>query len=103
MVRKGSKMSEETRRKMSESLKGRKFSEEHRRKIGEANRRRIISEETRRKLSEVNKGRKNPFYGKIPWNKGKTSKWVTQTYKHLYRKSKINTHRQTFELKDSLA
>ena len=44
-----------------------------------------------------NKGRKQSVV-----SARKTSKWVTQTYKHLHRKSKINTHRQSFELKDSL-
>ena len=53
--------SEESKRKMSETMKGRKraeFSEEHRRNIGEGNRRRIISEETKRKMSEAQKARK---------------------------------------------
>ena len=76
--------------------KGRKLSEETKRKMSEAMRGRTFSEETKRKMSEAKKGQ-------IPWNKGKTSKWVTQTYKHLHRKSKINTHRLSFELKESLA
>ena len=45
--------SEETRRKMSESLKGRTLSEEHRRKISDAGKNR--SAETHRKISEANK------------------------------------------------
>ena len=78
MVRKGSKMSEETRRKLSEAKKGRKASEEHRRKlsevrkgrkhseetkrkISEAERGKIVSEETKRKISEANKGIWKPF------------------------------------------
>jgi len=40
-------LSEETKQKISETLKGRHF-----------------SEETKQKMSEVNKGEKNPFYGK---------------------------------------
>ena len=55
-------ISEETRKKISESCKGRKFSVETRKKISEANKRRKLSEETRKKLSEALKGR-------VPWNK----------------------------------
>ena len=66
---KGRKMSEsyhseETKRKVSEALKGRVLSEETKRKIGEAHKGKLVSEETRRKLSEANKG-------KTPWNKGR--------------------------------
>lgn len=56
------KLSEETRKKISESCKGRKFSIETRKKISEANKRRKLSVETRKKLSEALKGR-------VPWNK----------------------------------
>lgn len=58
---KGKKMSEETRRKLSEVRKGIIFSEEHRRKISESkkgkkhpNYGKHRSEETRRKISEAN-------------------------------------------------
>lgn len=47
--------SEETRNKISESLKGHVLSEDHRRKIGEASKGRIHSEETRRRIGEANK------------------------------------------------
>ena len=45
--------SEETKRKMSESLKGRRCSEETRRKLSESGKRRRHSEETKRKMSEA--------------------------------------------------
>ena len=45
-------LSDQTKLKISESLKGRIFSEEHRSKIGKANRERIISEKTRAKMSD---------------------------------------------------
>lgn len=61
---KGNHPSEETRRKMSEMRKGKKHSEEWARKISEAQKGRKLSEEHRRKLSEAHKG-------KTPWNKGK--------------------------------
>ena len=56
------KLSEETRKKISESCKGRKFSVETRKKISEANKKRKLSAQTRKKLSEALKGR-------VPWNK----------------------------------
>ena len=54
---KGNNHSEETRLKMSESLKGRTFSEEHRQKLSEANKGKHQSEESRRKMSESHKGK----------------------------------------------
>ena len=63
--------SDETKRKMSESLKGRTFSEQHRRNLSEAlkgqkhiNYGKTFSEEYRRKISEGQKGEKNHQYGK---------------------------------------
>jgi group I intron endonuclease len=50
--------SEESKKKISDSLKGRKFSEEHRRKIAEANRRRVITDEHRYNLGNGNRGKK---------------------------------------------
>ena len=58
-------ISDETRKKMSESQKGRTLSEETRKKISEAKKGRIFSAETRKKLSEAKKGR-------VTWNKGLT-------------------------------
>jgi group I intron endonuclease len=60
-------MSEETKQKISTTLKGREFSDEHRKKIGEANSRRIISDETRQKMSENHanmSGENSPWYGR---------------------------------------
>lgn len=68
---------------------GKKHSEESKKKISESLKNRIISDITKRKLSESNSGNKNPFYGKkhteeskkkmsesskgfIPHNKGKS-------------------------------
>lgn len=52
---KGKKHSEESKRKMSEARKGKKKSEETKRKMSEANKGKVFSEETKRKLSVVNK------------------------------------------------
>ena len=54
--RKGKSWSEDTRIKMSEAKKGITFTEEHRRKIGEA------------------------LKGKMPWNKGKKCKPITEEH-----------------------
>ncbi len=51
-------LSEEHKRKISESEKGRKFSEETKKKISEANKGKKLSEETKMKLSKLNKGKK---------------------------------------------
>lgn len=52
-------------RNLSESLKGRKFSIEWKRKI---------SEKAKVRSKESRSGINNGMYGKIPWNKGLTSK-----------------------------
>ena len=58
---KGKKLSEEHKRKISEGNKGKRrspLSEEHKRRISEANKGKKLSEETKRKMSEANKGKK---------------------------------------------
>lgn len=70
----GGGLLEETKRKISETLKGRvawnkgkHHSEEQKRKISQANKGRVFSEEHKQKISESMKG-------KEPWNKGKKLK-----------------------------
>ena len=60
----GKKHSEESKKKMSEALKGKKFSEEHRKKLSESLKGRHHSEETKKKMSEAHKGAINPNKGK---------------------------------------
>ena len=60
----GHKHTEETKRKISESLLGKEFSEESRRKMSEANLGKKFSEEHRRKISEKNKGKWGTFLGR---------------------------------------
>ena len=77
-MRKGSKHSEETRKKIGEKAKerhkikenhpmyGKKHSEETKKKMSEAMRgikRKPFTEETKKKMSEAMKGEKNPMYG----------------------------------------
>ena len=78
MVRKGYKLSEEHKKKISEALKGnknglgnknclgRKLSEEHKQKLSEAGKGRKVSMETRRKMSEASKGNKGSLGQKTP-------------------------------------
>lgn len=81
---KGKKMgplSDEHKRKMSESLTGRIVSEETRQNMSKAQKGKKISEETRRKISESNKG-------KIPWHKGKTGVYSEETLKKISENTK---------------
>ena len=79
---KGAHHSDETIKKISESQKGKKrtpLSEEHRKKISESRKGITLSEETIRKLSESHKGR-------TAWNKGKkhtqeTKKKISESLK----------------------
>jgi group I intron endonuclease len=70
--KKGNKLSEEHKKKISEGGKGikrseqfkeklrnRVYTEEHRRKIGDAHRGKLVSEETREKISKIHKGLKH--------------------------------------------
>jgi len=55
----GRKVSEETKRKLSAAQKGKKLSEETKRKISEVHKGKKLSEETKRKISESHKGKKH--------------------------------------------
>lgn len=71
-------LSEEHKRKLSESKRGdknpmfgKKHSEETRRKMSESNKgKHSVSEEHRKKLSEANKGERNHNFRKPAWNRG---------------------------------
>lgn len=60
----GKSRSEETKRKISNSLRGRKMSQEVKDKISASLVGRKLSEEHKEKLAECNIGNKNPRYGK---------------------------------------
>lgn len=62
--RKRPKMTEETKRKLSEKNKGRIVSEEVKLKLREVLKGRVISLEHRKKISEANSGINHPNYGK---------------------------------------
>ena len=87
---KGKKLSEETKKKMSDVNKGKKLSEEHKKKISEGNKGKKMSDEARRKMSEAKKG-------KTSWNKGKhhtveSKKKMSDANKgmHWFNNGKIN-------------
>ena len=73
--------SEETRRKISETLKGRRVSDETKRKLSEVNKGHKFSEEHKRKISEANRGRHN-----IPCSEEARRK-ISEA-KHLYWQKK---------------
>jgi hypothetical protein len=70
----GRVLSEETKKKLSDSHKGRKKSEAHRKALSEAAKKRKASEETREKMSKVFMGENNPSFGKKWWNNGVENK-----------------------------
>lgn len=67
---KDKKLSEESKKKISESLKGFKHTEETKKKMSKSHKGIIFSEEHRKKLSEINKGENNYWYNKVGPRKG---------------------------------
>jgi hypothetical protein len=67
--------------------KGEKLSEEMKKKLSKAGKGRIVSEETRQKSSESHKGQvawnKGKKTGIIPWNKGKQNVYSEETRKKM--------------------
>ena len=98
----GYHFSKEARKKMSDARKGKKknpLTEEHKRKISEsAKNRPPVSNETRKKMSESHKGEKHPNYGKTTPDsvrkkisesqKGKKRKPFTESHKHKISEAK---------------
>lgn len=60
----GKHLSEESKKRLSESHKGKKLSKVHKLKISESNKGRMVSELTRQKISQANKGNTNWKYRK---------------------------------------
>lgn len=96
---KGTKFSEEHKRRISEALKGRHPSEETRRKMSEAQKGKHISEEQRKKHSEALRGKKRgtrsevwkmhlseSLKGRTAWNKGKH--WPEETRRKISESKK---------------
>jgi len=70
----GRVLSEETKKKLSDSHKGRKKGAAHRKALSEAAKKRKASEETREKMSKIFMGENNPSFGKKWWNNGVENK-----------------------------
>ena len=70
----GRVLSEETKKKLSDSHKGKKFTEEHKRKLSEAAKNRVMSDEWKANISSANIGKcigeNNHSWGKRWWNNG---------------------------------
>lgn len=81
--------SEETKKRISESLKGEKHylygqnhTEETKKKISESHKGKKCSEETKKKMSESQKGRKNHMYGKH--HSEETKKRISESLKRRF-------------------
>ena len=75
---KGKHHTEEHKNKISESMKGHKFTKETRKKISEANKGHETTEETRKKISEANKGKKLTEEHKNKISEGNKGKKLTE-------------------------
>lgn len=104
---KGTKFSEEHKRRISEALKGRHHTEESKRKMSEAQKGKHISEEQRKKHSEALRGKKRgtrsevwkmhlseSLKGRTTWNKGKH--WSEETRRKISEatKGKPKSHKR---------
>lgn len=99
----GKHLSDETRRKMSESLKGRhawnkgkQHNAETRKKISESNKGKVshrkgvtLSEETRKKLSEAHKGRRTKGSAGMHWYNNGVENILTYTCPDGYIKGRL--------------
>jgi group I intron endonuclease len=79
---------EETRKKISESLKGKICSEETRKKMSDFHKGRKLSEETKRKISEANKGKKLSKEHKQKISKSMKGRIVTEETKRRMSEAK---------------
>ena len=96
---KGQKLSEETKKKMSEAHKGKKFSEEHKKKLSEAKKDNQAfkgkhhSEEARKKISKGHKGIKLCEEHKKKISESKKGKELSEEHKKNISKSKKGQHK----------
>lgn len=91
-------MSEETRKKISESKKGQPFSEEHKRNLKIArNKRPPLSEETKRKISESQKGKIIPEETRRKISEAKKGKKLTETQMEAVKKHADFVRGKTYE------
>jgi hypothetical protein len=91
-MRKGQKMPDEQKRKLSELYKGKPLPEETKKKLSKSLKGRVLSEETKRRMSETRKkkflsgelsvsGERNPYYGRIGYWCGKSRPDISERMK----------------------
>lgn len=97
--KKGSKHSEEAKRKMSEKAKGennywygKHLSEEHRRKISESRKGFVHSDETKWRMSEICKGRIHSLESKIKMSKNKNKAGFFRVHKTPHKECRLGFH-----------
>jgi hypothetical protein len=77
---KGKSKSEEHKQKISESSKGKIISEEHKRKLGESMKGKSLSEETKSKMSESSKGKPKSEEHKIKMSENHSKYWEGKSH-----------------------
>jgi hypothetical protein len=88
----GRRLSDETKKKLSDAHKGRKKSIEHRKALSEAKLGKKITEDHRKNMSASLKGEKNPAYGKKWWNNGVENKLCKECPGENYVLGFLNKH-----------
>lgn len=97
-----SNVSDETRKKMSESGRGRVFTEEHRRRLSEANKGKIPSEETLEKMSESSKGKTHSKETLKKMSEARRGKTLSEEHrKNISKANKGKTHSEETKQKMS--
>ena len=88
----GRRLSDETKKKLSDAHKGRKKSTEHRKALSEAKLGKKITEDHRKNMSASLKDEKNPAYGKKWWNNGVENKLCKECPGENYVLGFLNKH-----------
>jgi hypothetical protein len=88
----GRRLSDETKKKLSDRHKGREFTKEHRRKLSESAKKRKASNETKEKIRKSSMGKNNPSYGKKWWNNGVENKLCKECPGENYVLGFLNKH-----------
>ena len=85
---KGCKLTEETKKKISDSHKGKIFTKETKRKMSEAHKGKIFTKETKRKISETLKGTQVPEETRRKMSEyRKSGHWFNNGIKNVFAKS----------------